>query len=108
MTEAFLKAVGTMIPSVDYIRILPELVVSVFGIICMLVDPLIPEQDSKKPLGIIAIFGALAGLAATAYQTGYYGTAFSGTIQVDTFSVSFTWLCCRSPWLRPHLVGIKT
>ena len=78
-----------MIPSVDYIRILPELVVSVFGIICMLVDPLIPEQDSKKPLGIIAIFGALAGLAATAYQTGYYGTAFSGTIQVDTFSVFF-------------------
>ena len=78
-----------MIPSVDYIRILPELVLSVFGIICMLVDPLIPEQDSKKPLGIIAIFGALAGLAATAYQTGYYGTAFSGTIQVDTFSVFF-------------------
>src|SRR5580704_7123327 len=78
-----------MIPSVDYIRILPELVVSIFGIISMLVDSLIPEQDSKKPLGIIAVIGTLAGLAATAYQTGFYGTAFYGTIQVDTFSVFF-------------------
>ncbi len=78
-----------MIPPVDYIRILPELVVSVFGIIIMLVDPLIPEQSPKKPLGIIAIIGSLAGLAATAYQTKYYGTAFYNTISVDTFSVFF-------------------
>lgn len=78
-----------MIPAVDYIRILPELVVSVFGIIIMLVDPLIPEQSPKKPLGMIAIVGSLAGLAATAYQTNYYGNAFYNTIIVDTFSVFF-------------------
>ncbi|HEY1731500.1 MAG TPA: NADH-quinone oxidoreductase subunit N [Terriglobales bacterium] len=78
-----------MIPAVDYIRILPELVVSIFGIIIMLVDPLIPEQASKKPLGLIAIIGTLAGLAATAYQTNYYGSAFYATISVDTFSVFF-------------------
>jgi len=78
-----------MIPSVDYIRILPELVVSAFGILVMLVDPLLPEQSSKKPLGAIAIVGALAGLVATAYQTGFYGSAFYDTISVDTFSVFF-------------------
>jgi NADH-quinone oxidoreductase subunit N len=78
-----------MIPGVDYIRILPELVLSVFGIIIMLVDPLIPEQAPKKPLGLIAIVGALAGLVATCYQTRFYGTAFFGTISVDTFSVFF-------------------
>ena len=78
-----------MIPTVDYIRILPELVLSVFGIIVMLVDPLIPERGSKKPLGMIAVLGTLAGLAATAYQTGFYGTAFYGTISIDTFSVFF-------------------
>ncbi len=78
-----------MIPAVDYIRILPELVLSIFGIIIMLVDPLIPEQNPKKPLGIIAILGTLAGLAATAYQTNYYGNAFYNTISVDTFSVFF-------------------
>jgi NADH-quinone oxidoreductase subunit N len=78
-----------MIPAVDYIRILPELVVSIFGILIMLVDPLIPEQSPKRPLGIIAIIGSLAGLAATAYQTEYYGSAFYNTISVDTFSVFF-------------------
>ncbi len=78
-----------MIPSVDYIRILPELVVSVFGIITMLVDPLLPEQAPKKLLGMIALVGTLAGLAATVYQTGFYGSAFYNTISVDTFSVFF-------------------
>ncbi len=78
-----------MIPSVDYIRILPEIVLSIFGIVVMLVDPLIPAQSSKKPLGIIAMVGTLAGLAATVYQTGFYGSAFYNTISVDTFSVFF-------------------
>ena len=44
-----------MIPAVDYIRILPEVVLSIFGIIVMMVDPLLPEQSSKKPLGIVAL-----------------------------------------------------
>src|SRR5271166_6036757 len=79
-----------MIPAVvDYIRILPELVLGIFGIIVMMVDPVLPEQSSKKPLGIIALVGTLAGLAATVYQTGYYGSAFYNTINVDTFSVFF-------------------
>jgi NADH-quinone oxidoreductase subunit N len=78
-----------MIPSVDYIRILPEIVLSIFGIIVMMAEPLLPEQSPKKPLGVIAIIGILAGLAATAYQTGFYGNAFYNTIRVDTFSVFF-------------------
>jgi NADH-quinone oxidoreductase subunit N len=78
-----------MIPSVDYIRILPEIVLSIFGIIVMMAEPLLPEQGPKKPLGIIAIVGILAGLSATAYQTSFYGNAFYSTIRVDTFSVFF-------------------
>ncbi len=79
-----------MIPTAaDYIRILPELVLSIFGIIVMLVDPILPEQSPKKPLGVIALVGVLAGLVATVYQTGCYGSAFYNTISVDTFSVFF-------------------
>ena len=78
-----------MIPAIDYIRILPELVLSVFGIVVMMLDPLLPEQGSKKPLGIVALIGTLGALAATAYQTGYFGEAFYSTIRVDAFSVFF-------------------
>lgn len=78
-----------MIPTVDYIRILPELVLSIFGILVMLVDPVIPTHDSKKPLGVIALIGVLAGLAATAFQAQYYGDAFFNMVRVDAFSVFF-------------------
>ena len=78
-----------MIPSEWYIRILPEVVLSVFGLIVMLVDPVLPEQGSKKPLGLIGLAGILAALAATWYQTGYYGSAFYDMVSVDTFSVFF-------------------
>jgi NADH-quinone oxidoreductase subunit N len=79
-----------MTPSLnDYIRILPELVLTIFGMLVMIVDPLLPERSPKKPLGVIAMIGTLAGLAATVYQTGHYGSAFYNTISVDTFSVFF-------------------
>jgi NADH-quinone oxidoreductase subunit N len=78
-----------MIPTVDYIRILPELVLTVFGILIMLVDPVLPEEGSKKPLGLIGLVGTLAALAATWFQTGYYGSAFANMVSVDTFSVFF-------------------
>ena len=78
-----------MIPTVDYIRILPEVVLAIFGILVMLVDPVIPAQDSKKPLGFIALAGVVAGIAATVFQSGYYGLAFFNTVRVDSFSIFF-------------------
>src|SRR5271166_2038496 len=78
-----------MIPTVDYIRILPELVLAIFGILAMVVDPLIPGAGSKKPLGFIALAGILAGLAATAYQSNYFGDAFFNMVRVDAFSIFF-------------------
>jgi NADH-quinone oxidoreductase subunit N len=78
-----------MIPSVDYIRILPEIVLSIFGIIVMLVDPVLREHNSRKPLGTLALVGVLTGLAATAYQSGFDGEAFYHMVRVDTFSVFF-------------------
>ncbi len=42
----------TMIPTVDYIRILPELVLSIFGILVMLVDPVIPDTGLQEAAGL--------------------------------------------------------
>lgn len=77
----------------DYVRILPELVLSVFGILVMLLDPLVDEERSQKTLGLIAFLGTLAALGSTWYMAqSPPGLAFSGNVHVDTFSIFFTFL----------------
>jgi NADH-quinone oxidoreductase subunit N len=78
-----------MIPTADYIRILPELVLTLVGIMIMLADPLLPPEGSKKILGFIALAGVVAGLMATVIQAENYGDAFFNMVRVDTFSVFF-------------------
>jgi NADH-quinone oxidoreductase subunit N len=76
----------------DYIRLLPEIVLSVFGMIIMLLDPLLDERRSQRTLGSIALIGSLAALAATWYQSQYPGFGFWNMIQVDAFSIFFHFL----------------
>jgi NADH-quinone oxidoreductase subunit N len=75
----------------DYIRVLPEIVLSIFGMIVMFVESMLPEGRSRKGLGIFAALGALAAIAATFYQAQpqYAGFGFYGMIRVDHFSVFF-------------------
>jgi len=73
----------------DYIRVLPEIMLSIFGMAIMLVDPLLQERRRPATLGTIALLGSLAALAATWYQAHYPGFAFWNMIQVDAFSVFF-------------------
>src|SRR5437763_11780940 len=77
--------------SVDYIRILPEIVLSIFGMIIMLLDPVMDERRSQRTLGLIALVGTIAALAATVYQAQarFWGLGFFGMIKVDAFSVFF-------------------
>lgn len=77
---------------VDYVRILPELILSAFGIAIMLLDPLVDEEKSQKTLGLIAFAGAVAGLLSTWYMTENPGLAFSNMVRVDSFSVFFHFL----------------
>ena len=76
----------------DYIRLLPEIVLSIFGMIIMVVDPLIDEQKGPRILGGIALVGSLAALGATLVQAQYPGAGFWNMIQVDSFSVFFHFL----------------
>ncbi|HXZ34017.1 MAG TPA: NADH-quinone oxidoreductase subunit N [Terriglobales bacterium] len=78
--------------AVDYIRLLPEIVLSIFGMVIMLVDPLLDARRSQRTLGTIALIGSLAALAATVFQTQYPGLAFWNMIQVDAFSIFFHFL----------------
>lgn len=90
----------TMVPALpqaipqtqDYVRILPELVLSIFGIVVMVLDPLVDEEKSQKILGAIAFVGTVAALLSTWYMAQSPGLAFSNTIRIDTFSVFFNFL----------------
>ena len=82
----------TIPQGVDYIRILPELTLSVFGIVIMLLDPLVDEEKSQKLLSFIALGGTVAGLLSTWYMAQSPGFAFSNMVKVDGFSVFFHFL----------------
>ena len=73
----------------DYIRLLPELVLIVFGMIVMLAEPFVDQKSDRKSLGIVALVGALLSIVASVYQTGYMGTGFFGMVRVDSFSIFF-------------------
>jgi NADH-quinone oxidoreductase subunit N len=76
----------------DYVRILPEIVLAVFGMTVMVLDPFIEERRNQKTLGIIALLGSLAALVATLFQSQYPGLGFWNMVQVDSFSVFFHFL----------------
>jgi NADH-quinone oxidoreductase subunit N len=87
------ETISQAIPqAADYIRILPELVLSAFGIVVMLLDPLVDEEKSQKLLGLIAFAGTVAALIATWYMAQSPGLAFSNMVKVDSFSVFFHFL----------------
>jgi NADH-quinone oxidoreductase subunit N len=91
LTAAATQIIPNLIPNSDYIRILPEIVLSVFGMLIMVLDPLVGERRSQRTLGIIALLGAIAALAATFYQAQqqFWGLGFWGMVKVDPFSIFF-------------------
>jgi NADH-quinone oxidoreductase subunit N len=67
---------------IQSVSILPELVLSIVGIIVMLVDPFMAANKSRRPLGIVAFVGTLIALAASFYQIGFQGTSYFNVIRV--------------------------
>ena len=76
----------------DYLRILPEIVLSVFGMAVMLLDPLLEERRRAKVLGGVGLVGALVALVSTFCMAKQRGPAFWNMVQVDSFSVFFHFL----------------
>ncbi|MGC2161941.1 MAG: NADH-quinone oxidoreductase subunit N [Silvibacterium sp.] len=77
------------------LRILPEVILTVVGVLIMLIEPLLAKGRSRKPLGWLAVLGVIVALAASLYQYQIpAGTAFFGTVRTDAFSVFFHALIC--------------
>jgi NADH-quinone oxidoreductase subunit N len=78
----------------NLLALLPELILALTGVLIMLSEPLIAPGRTRKPLGWLAILGALASGLAALYQLHVVTasgpiTAFYATIQIDAFSVFF-------------------
>src|SRR5882757_7830129 len=73
----------------DYIRILPEIVLSIFGMVIMVLEPLLHEEENRRTLGAIGLAGAVAALLSTWLMAGNPGTGFWNMVRVDGFSIFF-------------------
>jgi NADH-quinone oxidoreductase subunit N len=82
--------------STNLLCLLPELILTITGVLVMLAEPMLAPCKTRKPLGWLAILGTTAAAAATWYQhilvdhqMGRPFTAFYNTIQIDNFSIFF-------------------
>jgi NADH-quinone oxidoreductase subunit N len=78
----------------DYVRILPELILSVFGIAIMVLEPLLEERQGQRTLGSLALAGSLLAFFSSLHQALHLagqagGFAFWNMVYVDTFSAYF-------------------
>src|ERR1700736_5063498 len=83
----------TTIP--DIYRILPEVLLTLTGVLVMLLDAAMSVDKNRRSLGWVAVFGTMAALWASLWQLSLpSGTAYFNTVQTDSFSVFFHVLIC--------------
>ena len=72
------------------LRILPEVILTVTGVLIMLIDPVMPKTASRRSMGWLAVVGTIIALFASIQQLHLApGTAYFNTIQTDAFSAFF-------------------
>ena len=79
----------------DSLRILPEIILTITGVLVMLIDASLPAGAMRRWLGWVAALGATVALWASVYQLRLpTGTAFYGTVETSPFTIFFHVLIC--------------
>ena len=79
----------------DILRILPEIVLTLTGVLIMLIDASLPPRLPRRTLGWVAAFGVTLALWASLWQLSLpVGTAFYSTVETSPFTVFFHVLIC--------------
>jgi NADH-quinone oxidoreductase subunit N len=79
----------------DIYRILPEVILTLTGVIVMLTDATLRPKTPRRPLGWIAALGTTIALWASLWQLSLpAGTGFYSTVETSPFTVFFHVLIC--------------
>src|ERR1700722_14794217 len=85
-------------PIQDLYRIAPEIVLCGFGMLVMLLSPLVPKALQSVLAGV-ALVGAALALVATIFPAMHQGPAYSGLFRADTFSLFVHLVVCGVAFL---------
>src|SRR5580704_8550850 len=85
-------------PIQDLYRIAPEIVLCGFGMLVMLLAPVVSRTRHGLLAGI-SLVGAALALASTFYPAMYPGLAYSGLFRADAFSLFVHWIVCGAAFL---------
>jgi NADH-quinone oxidoreductase subunit N len=85
-------------PTQDLYRIAPEIVLCGFGMLVMLLAPIVPKQR-RGVLAGVSLAGVALALAATLVTASHPGLAYSGLFRADTFSLFVHWIVCGAAFL---------
>ncbi|HJY06270.1 MAG TPA: NADH-quinone oxidoreductase subunit N, partial [Bryobacteraceae bacterium] len=81
--------IGNYVPhGVEYIRILPEILLCLFGILIMVLEAITTESQ-KRMLGVLSLVGIVLAFAANLYAYTVPGQAFQNVITIDAFATFF-------------------
>ena len=84
-----------MNPVPDIFRILPEVILTLTGVLVMLLDASLPPGWARRPLGWVAAFGTTLALWASLWQLSLpQGTGFYSTVETSAFTIFFHVLIC--------------
>ena len=73
--------------SIEYLRFLPEILLSLFGIVIMMLEAI--SKGSRTYLGVIALVGIAAAFAGNAWAYLNAGPAFQNMILIDGYGAFF-------------------
>ncbi len=79
----------------DIYRILPELILTLTGVLIMLIDASLPPALPRRNLGWVAAIGTTIAIWASLWQLSLpQGTGFYNTVETSAFTVFFHVLIC--------------
>jgi NADH-quinone oxidoreductase subunit N len=77
------------IPEIDLYLIAPEIIITVFGFLVLLVDVFLPKEERKSYLGIISLIGIVVAFLFTLPQMGSVKSGFEGMFISDGYALFF-------------------